>query len=152
MLEKMSQGQNKWEREKTLRMVIEKRVLLLLEKAQKSLVLKMKKTSKIKWLLCWRRSMISHALLNSRKMISNHIQMLNHSSTSSLMMSRLKFWKWNEIFEIDLIKFKVAKSRLKNQEIALNLQTVPVIKNEFKKTQFFDSLIHPKIPVASALK
>ena len=69
-------------------------------------------------------------------MISNHIQMLNLSSTSSSMMSRLKFWKWNEIFGLGLIKFKVAKSEL--QETGLNLQISKKTKNEFSNDSIFD--------------
>lgn len=148
--EKVSQDPSKWGREKTLMPVLtRKRALLLLEKAPRNQAPRlMMKAWKIRWLLCWRRSMISHASLNSRKMISNHIQMLNHSSTSSSMMSRLKFWKWNEIFEIGLIKFKVANSRSENQETAQNLITVPMKKNELLSDSIFYSLIHPKISVA----
>jgi len=136
-LEKMNLDPSKWKREETRMPVLtRKRVLLFLEKVQRNLAPRlMKKAWKTRWLLSWRRSMISHALLNSRKMISNHIQMLNHSSTSSSMMSRLKFWKWNEIFEIGSIKFKVANSGSRSQETVQNLLPVPVIKNEF----FFDS-------------
>ena len=136
--EKVSQDPSKWGRAKTLMPVLtRKRALLLLEKAPRNQAPRlMMKAWKIRWLLCWRRSMISHASLNSRKMISNHIQMLNLSSTSSSMMSRLKFWKWNEIFGLGLIKFKVAKSEL--QETGLNLQTSKKTKNEFSNDSIFD--------------
>ena len=149
--EKVSPDQSKWGREKTPMPVLKrkrKRVPLLLVKVPRNLAPSlMMKAWKIRWLLCWRRSMISHASLNSRKMISNHIQMLNHSSTSSLMMSRLKFWKWNEIFELGSIKFKVANSRSENQETVLNLITV-LRKNELHCDSIFYSPIHPKISVA----
>ena len=147
--EKVSQDPSKSGREETLIPVLtRKRALLLLKKVPRNLAPSlMMKAWKIRWLLCWRRSMISHASLNSRKMISNHIQMLNHSSTSSLMMSRLKFWKWNEIFELGSIKFKVANSRSENQETVLNLITV-LRKNELHCDSIFYSPIHPKISVA----
>ena len=146
--EKVSQDQSKWGREKTPMPVLKRkrtRVPLLLVKVPRNLAPSlMMKAWKIRWLLCWRRSMISHALSNSRKMISNHIQMLNHSSTSSLMMSRLKFWKWNEIFELGLIKCKVAKSN--KEETALLLLKVPR-KNESPLHLINE---HPKISVALA--
>ena len=150
-LEKMSPDQSKSGREKTPKSVLTRieRALLLLEKVPRnpapSLMMRAWKT---RWLLYWRKSMTSHALLSSKKMISNHIQMLNHNSTSSSMTSRLKFWKWNEIFEIDLIKFKVAKLRSENQESALNLKTQLVKKNELFIDSISESPIHPKIPVA----
>ena len=141
----MSPDQSKWGREETPMPVLRrkrKRVPLLFVKVPRNLAPSlMMKAWKIRWLLCWRRSMISHALSNSRKMISNHIQMLNHSSTSSLMMSRLKFWKWNEIFELGSIKFKVANSRSENQETDLSLTIVlrPMqIKNEFLCDSIFE--------------
>jgi len=136
--EKVSQDQSRLGREKTQPTVqTRKRLLLLQRKVPRKVSLKLKKkVLKIKWLLSSRRSMISHALSGSRKMILNHIQMLNLSSTSSLMMSRLKFWKWNEIFGSGLIKFKVAKSKL--QEIVQNLPIALVIKNELINNLIFD--------------
>ena len=151
-LEKMSPDQSKSGREKTPKSVLTRiRALLLLGKVPRNPAPRpMMRAWKTRWLLCWRKSMTSHALLSSKKMISNHIQMLNHNSTSSSMTSRLKFWKWNEIFEIGLIKFKVAKQRSENQETALNLKTELVKKNELFIDSISESPIHPKIPVAYA--
>lgn len=139
MLENLNQGQSKWERGKTLKLVQTRiRVLQILEKVLKNLAPRlMMKAWKIKWLLYWGKFMTNHAILNFRKMISNHIQMLNHSSTSSLMMSRLKFWKWNEIFERGLIRFKVVKSRLRMWEIVQNLPIALLTRNEIQDSIIF---------------